>query len=65
MLRIAQPEEDGGVGVAVAREVAGHDDVVAVAEQRAQDPAEGDVDQRRVLAGDARAAVILKYLYGF
>jgi len=58
VLRVAQPEEDGRVRVRVAREVARHDDVVAVTEKRAEDAAEGDVDQRRVLARDVRAAVL-------
>jgi len=58
VLRVPQPEEDGRVRVRVAREVARHDDVVAVAEKRAEDAAEGDVDQRRVLARDVRAAVL-------
>ena len=58
VLRVPQPEEDGRVRVRVPREVARDDDVVAVAEKRAEDAAEGDVDQRRVLARDVRAAVL-------
>lgn len=58
MLRVAEPEEDGGVRVRVAGQVAGDDHVVAVAEEGAQDATEGDVDQGGVLATDIRAAVL-------
>ena len=58
MLWIAEPEEDGGVRVRVAGQVAGDDDVVAVAEEGAQDATEGDVDQGGVLATDVRATVL-------
>ena len=58
MLRIPEPEEDGGVRVRVAGQVAGDDDVVAVAEEGAQDATEGDIDQGGVLATDVRATVL-------
>ena len=58
MLRIPEPEEDSGVRVRVAGQVAGDDDVVAVAEEGAQDATEGDIDQGGVLATDVRATVL-------
>ena len=52
---VAQPEEGGAVREAVARHVRRGDEVVAVAEESAEQAAEDHLDQRHVLLADGRA----------